>query len=141
MFSLNSLSIYPKIIVQPHFESVRRSRTLSKCELLLNFRIGSYTFERRTAEGKKTTMKSFLIITVICLILASCTPTSYVYGSAQTGSTPATATTLPPVPPTPQPVTPTPSSTSGLPNFDHIVLIMLENRDYQSVMGSNKCLC
>jgi hypothetical protein len=34
------LTIYPKIIEEPHFESVWQSRTLSKCELLLNFRIG-----------------------------------------------------------------------------------------------------
>jgi hypothetical protein len=35
------LSIYPKIIVEPHFEWVRLCRTHSKCELLQNFRIGS----------------------------------------------------------------------------------------------------
>jgi len=37
-------SIYPKIIEDLHFECVRRSRTHSKCELLLNFRIGSKCF-------------------------------------------------------------------------------------------------
>jgi hypothetical protein len=45
------LYIHPKIIRKPHFECVRRSRTHSKCELLLNFRIGTY--HRETA-GKKT---------------------------------------------------------------------------------------
>jgi hypothetical protein len=33
------MTISPKIIEEPHFESVRLRRTLSKCVLLLNFRI------------------------------------------------------------------------------------------------------
>jgi hypothetical protein len=34
-----ALTIYPKIIEEPHFESVRLLRALSKCDLFLNFRI------------------------------------------------------------------------------------------------------
>ncbi len=34
-------------------------------------------------------------------------------------------------------VTPAPAGKSGIPNFDHIVLIMLENRDYSNVIGSS----
>jgi len=40
-FKIATLTIYPKIIEEPHFECVRLRRTHSKCELLLNFRIGS----------------------------------------------------------------------------------------------------
>ena len=36
-----SHTIYPKIKEELHFECVRRSRTHSKCELLLNSRIGT----------------------------------------------------------------------------------------------------
>ena len=65
-------------------------------------------------------MKKILIFTLACLILVSCSPASSVNGSAQTGQVP----------------NPTPSDpVIGIPNFDHIVLIMLENRDYKSVIG------
>jgi len=35
------VNIRPKIIEEPYFECGRRSRIHSKCELFLNFRIGS----------------------------------------------------------------------------------------------------
>jgi hypothetical protein len=38
------ITIYPKITEEPHFECVRQSRTHSKCELLLNFRVFSKVF-------------------------------------------------------------------------------------------------
>ena len=40
--SYDSFSIYPEIIEEPHFECVRRGRTHSKCDLPINFQIGTY---------------------------------------------------------------------------------------------------
>ena len=37
----SAVSIYPKIIEEPHFACVRQSRTHAKCEPFPNFRIGS----------------------------------------------------------------------------------------------------
>jgi Phospholipase C len=81
-------------------------------------------------------MKKVLVFTIICLALASCSPSSFLGGSVQSGIVPSATQTT-----TPQAAIPTsssvaPASASGIPNFDHIVLIMLENRDYQSVIGA-----
>jgi hypothetical protein len=96
-------------------------------------------------------MKKLLILTILILVTASCTPTSYINHPAQSGTNPLTtgnnpaeatptvqpATSNPqPAAATPQPGTPAPSS--GLPNFDHIVLIMLENRDYQAAIDGKQ---
>jgi phosphatidylinositol-3-phosphatase len=82
-------------------------------------------------------MKKLLIFTTLCLVLASCSRASFLSGPVQSGLTPnATLTPPPAVTSTPPAVTPSP--TSGIPNFDHIVLIMLENRDYKSVIGSTQ---
>jgi hypothetical protein len=67
-------------------------------------------------------MKKIFVYTLLCLILAGCAPAASVSGS--------TLNTVP----TPIPVTPTPKI--GVPNLDHIILIMLENRDYKTVIGA-----
>ncbi len=68
-------------------------------------------------------MKRFLIFTLACIILVSCSPAGFVSGSTQINS----------------PTSPsgTPAPAIGIPNFDHIVLIMLENRDYKTVIGAD----
>ncbi len=76
-------------------------------------------------------MKKLLIFTVLCLVLTSCSPASFLGGPVQSGLTPNPTQTIPP------PVV-TPPASGVIPNFDHIVLIMLENRDYQSVMDGTQ---
>lgn len=75
-------------------------------------------------------MKKLLVFTTLCLILASCSPASFLGGPVQSGLTPNPTQT-----PTP---TTTPPPAGSIPNFDHIVLIMLENRDYKSVMDGTQ---
>jgi phosphatidylinositol-3-phosphatase len=65
------------------------------------------------------------------------TATPQPLASAEQMETPSpepTATNVPIATATTQPVST--ANSSGLPNFDHIILIMLENRDYKSVIGS-----
>ena len=87
-------------------------------------------------------MKKLLVFTTtLCLILASCTPTSFlgITGNVGPAANP-TATAPQAAVLSPQTVTATPGpqaaapAAKGIPNFDHIVLIMLENQDYQTVM-------
>ncbi len=66
-------------------------------------------------------MKKIFVFMVLCLILAGCAPTASISRSTQGTD------------PTPVPGTPAPTIT--VPNLDHIVLIMLENRDYKTVIG------
>ena len=71
-------------------------------------------------------MKKTLLFTIIALILASCSPMAFLGGSSQSAVIPNT---------TPASQSGAPASSNGIPNFDHIILIMLENRDYSSVIG------
>ncbi len=99
-------------------------------------------------------MKKIAILFSIFLVLASCAPSNPGTSTPQPGLT-VTATTAQPVTSTPTKpdtstatvtasvaitTTPTPQpSTSGkIPNFDHIVLIVLENRNYKDVIGNPK---
>ena len=95
-------------------------------------------------------MKKLLVFTVLCLILASCAPASAINLPSSNGSvpissagTPQAANPTPQVTITPQglvtaPQTATPAPKTGLPNFDHIILIMLENRDYLSALDGKQ---
>ena len=89
-------------------------------------------------------MKKLLVITtMVCLALASCVPASSIGGTGQLGlgANPSAAGTQTAIvsqqtdTPTPQP---TATTVKGIPNFDHIVLIMLENRDYSAAMDGNQ---
>ncbi len=87
-------------------------------------------------------MRKLLVFTIICLVLSGCAPTAQLSSPVGSGSnnlgvgggsptlTPLAASINPTATPTPA------AARSGIPNFDHIVLIMLENRDYTSVIGS-----
>jgi hypothetical protein len=66
-------------------------------------------------------MKKIFVYTVLCLVLTGCAPTASVSGPTLG------------IDPTLVPATPAPAI--GIPNLDHIVLIMLENRDYKTVIG------
>jgi hypothetical protein len=101
-------------------------------------------------------MKKITVFLSICLVLASCAPSNPGTSTPQPGPTvsptthqPATSTPTEPVTATTSVTstatatvaitsTPTPQTNpSGkIPNFDHIVLILLENQDYASVIGS-----
>ncbi len=105
-------------------------------------------------------MKKIFLFTVICLLLASCAPADLQSSTAtpaqsvaqQATTTPAyadpTATPTPDFGMTPSFVrkptripkptsTPAPSIYQGrIPDFDHVVLIVLENEGYQQVIGS-----
>ncbi len=87
-------------------------------------------------------MKKKIILFILCLILVSCA--SAKPSSLVTGTTPVVAVisyTKPEV--TPQPsLTPTEipaaqaDSVYGIPNFEHIILIVLENQYLQNVIGN-----
>ncbi len=63
------------------------------------------------------------------------TDSSTATDAPQPSGTSAPAT---PSPATPSPATPTPpSSAAGVPNFSHIYVIMMENREYSSIVGSS----
>ena len=92
-------------------------------------------------------MKKLLVIaTMLCLVLASCTPTSLlgvtsniVPAAQPTAIVPQEAFSLTqtatPVPPSVAPGSQTAApAAKGIPNFDHIILIMLENQGYQNAM-------
>jgi phospholipase C len=59
---------------------------------------------------------------------ATDTPKPAIYAQNPQAAIATPIATLPPVP----------SGKSGIPNFDHIVLIMLENKDYQTVMDGTQ---
>ncbi len=82
-------------------------------------------------------MKKLLIFTIVSLLLASCSPASFLGGSIQSGLV-SNATPTSPQSSNPNSPSGTPGApvlANGIPNFDHIVLIMLENRDYSTVIG------
>jgi hypothetical protein len=79
-------------------------------------------------------MKKLLIVTMISLVLASCSPASFLGGSVQSGLVP-NATQATPQVANPNPPSVANSTASGIPSFAHIILIMLENRDYKTVIG------
>jgi hypothetical protein len=85
-------------------------------------------------------MKKLLVFTIIaCLALASCSP---VINFAGTGASIGSSTAVPPVAtsssqPSSQTHVAAPAP-KGIPNFDHIVLIMLENRDYAAATDSTQ---
>ncbi len=119
-------------------------------------------------------MKKIFVLTIFCLILASCATSDSLKIQALVNSTPTAVATALPVPsaaptvvanptntplptasvapvsvatPTKTPIPSTKATTSSkataqanlkgkIPNFDHIVLIVLENRDYGEVIGS-----
>ena len=105
-------------------------------------------------------MKKIVLLSVFCFILASCAPASSISGpvkpvsvvlAAATATQPAVvpatqpaATQLPEATEAPTVVaasdtstaTPQANATDEVPDFDHIVLIMLENEYYQDVIGN-----
>ena len=72
--------------------------------------------------------KLFIFTTMLSLILASCAPASSISGRPVSNASVAVQAGVT----SPQRVAL--AAQSGIPNFDHIVLIMLENQDYQTVM-------
>jgi hypothetical protein len=89
-------------------------------------------------------MKKLIVFTIICLILSGCagqlvtpdmTPTS---GGIIVSSTPTPlVNTGTPAPATPTGLPATQTGQSGtVPAFEHIILIVLENQDYQAVIGN-----
>jgi len=57
---------------------------------------------------------------------------------AATPSPPATPAPTPAQTPTPTPAaTPTPVTGAGVPNFSHVYVVMLENKEYSSIVGSS----
>ena len=86
-------------------------------------------------------MKKIIILLLLGLFLASCAPARTVI--IVVTSTPApTQQTLPsatPIPPaaTPHAQIPLTGGNTGVPNFDHIVLIVLENAGFDTVMGNS----
>jgi phosphatidylinositol-3-phosphatase len=93
-------------------------------------------------------MKKIVLLSVFALVLASCAPASSIAWPAQpvpvvfaaaTATQPPVATLEPTVAATATatPIaTPQVSATDIIPNFDHIVLILLENEYYQDVIGN-----
>ncbi len=105
-------------------------------------------------------MKRIALLSVLLLVLAGCAPAKPVISTTQIGTTPihsASGSSANEVLPT-STVSPTqtvpgsekqptsltnPGSTTGvnvtggIPNFDHIVLMVLENRDYSNAMNGN----
>ena len=96
-------------------------------------------------------MKKIAFLATLALLLAACAPAGNLDTLAHSGSklpsnsltpqaatlTPALATPLPNRVATPTPRAATPATQGGIPVFDHIVLIMLENQNYSSVIGNN----
>ncbi len=80
-------------------------------------------------------MKKVILFTLICLVMVSCSPASFLGGSVQSDIVPNATQAIPTVV-NPNSSSGAPASASGIPNFDHIVVIMLENRDYQNVIGA-----
>jgi phosphatidylinositol-3-phosphatase len=97
-------------------------------------------------------MKKIVFLSVFCLVLASCSPASSITGPAQPVPVAFTAATATQPPVATQPLvatqaptvvatttsTATPQATVAdiVPNFDHIVMILLENEYYQDVIGN-----
>jgi Phosphoesterase family/Calcineurin-like phosphoesterase/Bacterial Ig domain len=130
----------PKFRRSSHFEGVRRSCAPSKCGSTINIRFDK-KYEREELQKGIVAMKKLLVIaSLLCLALVSCAPISIFGESANAGLRASTA--VPPaVTSSPQPANQThvaAPAPKGIPNFDHIVLIMLENRDYASATDSQQ---
>ena len=96
-------------------------------------------------------MKKIAFLATLALILAACAPAGNLDALSHNGSnlasgaeasqtptlTPVLATSLPKRAATATPPAAPPATQGGIPVFDHIVLIMLENQNYNSVIGSN----
>lgn len=87
-------------------------------------------------------MKRIIFFSIVCLVLSSCTPASSIIRLAQPASV-TIATAVQPQATILQPTakaifTPTEQASVAvkIPNFDHIVLIVLENEYLQNVVGS-----
>ena len=78
-------------------------------------------------------MKKFTLLIIVGLILSACQPNIAVPSKPTQASTVVTVTPDSAV--MPLPVTQV-STTNKIPDFDHIVLTVLENRNYDQVMGS-----
>jgi phosphatidylinositol-3-phosphatase len=95
-------------------------------------------------------MKKIVFLTILCLVLVSCAPASSLGKSivppasnVRVASTRLLAASLQPTKSPTQPAatatetaTPTVSLVGPIPNFDHIVLILLENEYYQDAIGN-----
>lgn len=83
-------------------------------------------------------MKKLLPFIVIMMLLAGCVQGAQLApsgsGAASTLNTPGS----PSIGATPTPTAGTPSVGSKVPAFDHIVLIILENQDFQNIIGNSK---
>ena len=84
-------------------------------------------------------MKKLLVFAILlCLVLASCAPMSSIGGTGHVGPSanptvivPQTGASVPTVAAPVQPVGA--PAVKGIPYFDHIILILLENRDSESL--------
>ena len=89
-------------------------------------------------------MKKLLVFAILlCLVLASCAPMSSIGGTGHVGPSanptvivPQTGASFPTVAAPVQPVGA--PAVKGITNFDHIILIMLENRDYNSAVDGTQ---
>jgi hypothetical protein len=94
-------------------------------------------------------MKNIAALFFFCLTIASCAPVTSIPGTIPPGPTvspttgkPATSTPVQPsvtvAAPVTETITPTPqiNPQGMIPNFDHVVLILLENRNYTDVIGN-----
>jgi phosphatidylinositol-3-phosphatase len=110
-----------------------------------------------TRKKREKQMKKIFMFTIFCLLLTACAPGAVqskvqlpTIGASITNppaatdmpALPAAATTQAPQVSTPVMASDTPaatltSGTGKVPNFDHIILIVLENEDYASVIGSS----
>jgi hypothetical protein len=85
-------------------------------------------------------MKKITLMTTMCLLLTACgglRPVPTITPAAT--DTPAVQNTTPPNMTPTEAVSPTPTADPpGIPNFDHIIMIVLENRDYSNTIGNEK---
>ncbi len=87
-------------------------------------------------------MKKIVLLTLLFLLLAGCAPARTVIVVVTPAPTQTMLQQPAPIGPTQRPVThplatPTQNTGGSIPNFDHIILIVLENRDFASAMDSN----
>jgi phospholipase C len=92
-------------------------------------------------------MKKLIYLATVCLMMASCSPASSILSSVQPASVVLAAAAAPTQPPvaTQQSIANATTTTAPqvppavkVPNFDHIVLIMLENEYFEDVIGSSQ---
>jgi hypothetical protein len=107
----------------------------------VNQRFASLTITTRQPK-KMEIMKKIVLLTVLFLLLAGCAPARTVIAVVTPAPTQTMFQQPAPIGPTQRPVThplatPTQNTGGSIPNFDHIILIVLENRDFASAMDSN----